>query len=101
MSTEQNTAQVTESAKVYTYENDFAEFVRERSTGKRLEIDEEMFYYWLEVLPPAFMQRETTLADGTRRWVSFGFAEGPERVTAFWGKDGKFFAQYCNEVGRS
>ncbi len=88
------------AAKILTYENDFQEFLAERNAGHVCQIDEEMFYYWLEVLPPAFMQRETTLIDGTRKWVAFGFAEGAERITAFWGKGGEFFAQYSQEVSR-
>lgn len=71
-------------AKILTYENDFQEFVAARDRGELCVIDEEMYMYWLEVLPPVFMFRDVELINGRKVRAGFGFAEGAERVTAFW-----------------
>ena len=57
------------------------------------EINEEVFYYFLEVLPPVFMGKKFLFADGKIRWCSFGFAEGAEPVTVFWKEKEKYFLQ--------
>jgi hypothetical protein len=93
-----------------TYENDFAEFLTVRERGEIAEIDEEMFYYWLEVLPPKGFNGEQngeamTMIRMGGQWkrqddsvqrFSFAFAEGYEPLTVFWQKDGRYFAQRTN-----
>lgn len=59
-------------------------FLNEMSSGRVFECDDEMYYYWLEVLPPASWGQVITLPDGTRRRTHFGFAEGEETITVFW-----------------
>ena len=75
-------------SKVYSYDEQtpelWAEFLDRWHKGEKVEIDESMFYYWLEVLPPAFQGRMVELVDGTKQYVSFGFVEGKDRITAFW-----------------
>jgi hypothetical protein len=90
--------------KVYTYENDFAQFVRDNDGTQVLRIDEEMYYYWLEALPPVYMDkiREVEI-DGAifKKRCSFGFAEGTETVTDFWrnGSDA-FFCKRSKTINR-
>ena len=68
---------------VYPYQTRFQEYVAKYAT-ERLEIDREMFFYWLEVLPPVALGATVTLADGEIRRVSFLFAEGAMKPIAFW-----------------
>jgi hypothetical protein len=87
--------------KTYTYENDFNLFVNDNDGSRILRIDEEMFYYWLEVLPPVYMGREQ-IVDGLKIHCSFGFAEGREPVVDFWSEKSasgeKVF--YCKRSNR-
>lgn len=84
---------------VLTYERDFAEFISRRDRGEIVEIDGEMFDYWLGVLPPVgFNGKQNgesmqmtggmggiwTRKDGTPQRFSFAFAEGKEMITVFW-----------------
>jgi len=69
----------------------WAEFIEAMHSGDPVQIDEEMWDYWLEVLPPVFMGRDVCLRKhpqivGPWRQVraAFGFAEGEEPVTVFW-----------------
>lgn len=64
-------------------------FIAEMHSGRVFECDEEMYYYWLEVLPPAWMNRSISTPVGPRR--TFGFAEGEEKVVAFWTQAGRYF----------
>jgi hypothetical protein len=86
---------------VYDMENIKA-FCAARDAGEKVEVNEEMFYYFLEVLPPVHMHYNATLPDGQTVHATYGFAEGWERVTAFWGgkgeMEGKFFAQKTKEM---
>ncbi len=78
---------------MYTYQENFADFIKARDLGEKCEINEEMYDYFLEVLPPCFMSRAVVLCDGSVVRADFGFAEGAEVATAFWRKGNKFFAQ--------
>ena len=100
-------------SKPLTYKNDFAEYLTRLRAGKIVEIDEEMYFYWLGVLPPTGANREENgesmrmtgmggqwvRKDGTLQRFSFAFAEGYEYITVFWLKEGKqprdqrYFAQ--------
>ena len=74
---------------MYTYENDFAAFVAARNEGELCEVDEEMYYYWLEVLPPVRMPAHNVPMRGGLflKSCAFLFAEGQELCTAFWESD--------------
>ena len=75
--------------KLYTYEADFEQYVEDIQERKPLLIDEDMFYYWLEVLPPVYMfQMKTVQIDGVghEKFCSFGFAEGFDCVIDFYAK---------------
>jgi hypothetical protein len=51
--------------------------------GRIAEVTEEQYYYWLEVLPPRFMNVSL-----------FAFAEGAEAFRLFWkDRDGRFWAR--------
>ena len=97
-------AYTTNDVKTYTYENDFSEFVKDREERRPLRIDSEMMYYWLEVLPPVYMNKVQTITiDGVTypRQCSFGFAEGHEYVTDFWPcGDGNYWALLSNRLNR-
>jgi hypothetical protein len=64
------------------------QFISAMHSGQEVEINEGMYYYWLEVLPPIFMWK---VFDGKK--YEFGFAEGAEPVTVFWRKDDRFFCR--------
>lgn len=67
-------------------------------SGEKIEIDEGVFDYFLEVLPPVYMGRTVALPCGETRCVSFGFAEGYEPVTAFWSTKGRYYCQRTAEI---
>ena len=78
---------MTASERVLTYENDFAEFVGRMHSGERIAIDDEMFDYFLEVLPPVRM-----FSNG------FGFAEGAEPIVRFAHAGTLYAAQCLGEI---
>jgi hypothetical protein len=84
------------TSKVHRYDDfdpaGWGEFIQAMHSGERFEVDEEMYFYWLEVLPPAWMNRTVTVG-GEEIRSHFGFAEGYDKVTAFWTKDGRYFGQ--------
>ncbi|HEY7154848.1 MAG TPA: hypothetical protein VH575_12875 [Gemmataceae bacterium] len=65
-------------------------FIAAMRSGAVFECDEEMYFYWLEVLPPAWMRRRVTIG-GKPILTHFGFAEGAERVVAFWREGDRYF----------
>ena len=54
---------------------------RERP-GTTCEVEEETYFYYLEVLPPQFMDVRC-----------FCFAEGAESYLLFWRRDDRYFAR--------
>lgn len=64
---------------------DWTEHVRRVSQRKDIvEVTEEQYYYWLEVLPPHFQCGS-----------HFCFAEGAEAFRLFWKeRDGRFFCRH-------
>ena len=60
--------------------------------GEVCQVDEDLFYWYLEVLPPVYMGRDRFVEiDGVKfvKHCSFGFAEGRDFITDFWvNKDG-------------
>jgi len=86
--------------KVYKHEcshEEWQEFIKAMQSGKEFEMDEEMWYYWLEALPPVFMGRQIQWPDPDNDHhtltvrANFGFAEGCEPITAFWRRDGRYY----------
>lgn len=85
-------------SKVWRYESDptagdaddWDAFVAEMGSGRVFECDEAMYYHWLEVLPPAWLNRKLQIP-GVGERTTFGFAEGREEVVAFWRENGRFF----------
>jgi hypothetical protein len=73
---------------------DFAAYLTARETGAVVEVDEQLFDYWLNVLPPKQPRHPSvkltgmggiwTRSDGTVQRYSFAQAEGAEELTAFW-----------------
>lgn len=70
----------------------WAETLEGLDSGKAVEVSPEVFDYFLEVLPPVFMNKKVKLLDGTEVQADFGFAEGSEEVKAFWKSGGKYYA---------
>ena len=83
--------------KTHSMEADRMAFIAAMESGKPFEMDEESWYYWLEVLPPVYMGRTVLLANGETVKAHFGFAEGAEIITAFWKSDGRYFGCRTNE----
>ena len=84
-----------------THGERWKEFLAARDRGERLQIDLEMFDYWLNVLPPQFMGRLVRLADGQECYADFGFAEGLEPVIAFFSSPGRNPSRfYCQRTAR-
>ena len=62
-------------------------------SGEIVEIDEEFYWYFLEVLPPVFMNKRI---DG--KFYDFGFAEGCENIRLFWRECGEDkYRYYCKQ----
>lgn len=78
---------------------DLSAFHTARDQGGIVEVDEELFFYYLEILPPVFMYRTLYVAGSLRR-ISFGFAEGAERITAFWEEGNRYFCTLTDERAR-
>jgi hypothetical protein len=109
----------TTQATVYSYDNHTAEewaaFIAAMTSGAVVEIDESMFDYWLDVLPPVFMNRTIEYKprnseEKVKRRVAFAFVEGADYITMFWseytpsGKDepipARHFCQCSNLISR-
>lgn len=78
--------------------DNWAEFLADLAAGKRVVIDEWIYDYFLEVLPPVYMGRRVTTVDGTVVRAYFGFAEGAEPVTAFWREGGRYYCQRTPQI---
>jgi hypothetical protein len=74
----------TEPCPVHRYDDPtpgaWQRFLEAMHSRRVFECDEEMAYYWLEVLPPVYMcRRGVVLPDGQGVvYAQFGFAEGAE-----------------------
>ncbi len=82
---------------IYTKKNDWAEFIQEMHSGNTLEVDGDIFDYFLGVLPPIFMNQTV---NGQR--YSFGFAEGEEPITGFWQENDRISGGvlfFCRDLG--
>jgi hypothetical protein len=81
----------------------WAEFIMAMRSGNKIEIDKEIYYYFLEVLPPIFMNRELPFPDPKHPMrYGFGFAEGAEEIKVFWREGEKYFCQktpFMNPAG--
>lgn len=71
--------------------------------GMVCEVDHDTYWYYLEVIPPVWMFRTLDIP-GVGRRPCYGFAEGTERITAFWreeeGSGVRYFAWLTREVAR-
>jgi hypothetical protein len=102
----QTTETTNAAPQVFTMDT-IREFCEARDTGRMVEVDEELWEYFLEVLPPVHMGYLATVRNATGDgWLqiqaSFGFAEGYELVTALWRgrgeQRGRFFCQRTKEM---
>jgi hypothetical protein len=89
---------------IYTCEA-WQEMITAMHSGERIQIEEAVYDYFLEVLPPVYMGRRITLPGGDTRTVGFGFAEGAEPITAFWCEGNRdagwsFYCQRTEEMNR-
>lgn len=85
---------------VYSREN-WPETIQAMHSGDVIEIGQEIYDYFLEVLPPVYMGRKAKVIDGQDHYVDFGFAEGAEPITAFWSLSGpRYFCQRTAEMNR-
>ena len=75
----------------YAMERDREAFISAMRSYEPFEIDEDSFDYYLYVLPPVHMGKNVVLPNGRGVRASFGFAEGFEEITVFWGSAGRFF----------
>jgi hypothetical protein len=73
------------------------EFIEAMHSGQPAEIDQELFDYFLDVLPPVYMGRTVKLATGETVRASFGFAEGAEIITAFYRLGGRLYCCQTTE----
>ena len=85
----------------------WAEFIEAMGSGQKFEVDEEMFDYWLEVLPPVLMCQDILFFPGRKgipTRVDFGFAEGADYITVFWiegsGDHKHFYGQRTDKMAR-
>ena len=105
MSIQSELYQASYPAKPLSYEHDLPEYVQARDSGKVVEVDEEMYWYFLEVLPPTGndsnpdkmvmngMGGQWYKPDGTFQRFEFAFAEGAELLTIFWRQMGRYYSQ--------
>ena len=95
-------------AEIYTMDN-LTAYCAALDTGDMVEVDEELWMYFLEVLPPVRMGYKARVPNAERDGfteihASFGFAEGAEPVTAFWRTrdvgqgEARYFAQRTAEM---
>ena len=97
-----------QTIKIYKYDDctpeEWKEFVALLDSDQAITIDESMFYYWLEVLPPVYMNKEQDInINGAilKKNCSFGFAEGREYIVDFWGgNEGIYFCKRSNRLNR-
>jgi len=87
---------MSEQEKVYN----FQEYINRSPKNQPVRITEEVFDYFLGVLPPVSMGKTIKL-NGRIQKTSFEFAEGWEKTTAFWQVGEKFYAQKTNRTNRS
>ena len=94
---------MTTTETIYKYAcstEEWKSFIAAMGSGKFIEIDEEMYWYWLEVLPPVNMNKTIEIG-GFEIATNFGFAEGYEKITYFWKtKTGKFFCRQSNQMNK-
>lgn len=79
--------------------DEWAAFIDAMHSGDAVEIDVSMYWYWLEVLPPATMRETYDFPDGPVR-SQFGFAEGWDYITAFWKAEGRYFCRRTTVMNR-
>lgn len=83
---------------IYTKTN-WSESIEAMHSGNVIEIDSDIFDYFLGVLPPIYMGR-TMFIGGKNRYVAYGFAEGYEKIVAFWSEGEHYYCQQTKEMNR-
>lgn len=73
--------------------------IRAMHSGDIFEMDEGVYFYWLEVLPPVYMHKAKNVG-GTLRRCEFGFVEGADKITDFWREGERFFGCQSNRWSR-
>jgi hypothetical protein len=81
----------------YTKEK-WAEYINRPEPENKSEVDSEIYFYFLEVLPPIWINKDYSFNDGAVANKSFGFAEGYEPITVFWEEDGKYFSRRSKKM---
>jgi len=92
--------------KIYKYKSsleEWREVIRAMQSKRTIQIDKDMFDYWLEVLPPVYMHKTRNIDvnnDGKLHSIfcSFGYAEGYDYIIDFWVKSGKYFCKQSDEL---
>jgi hypothetical protein len=82
--------------KVYLLSN-MEELLKAWHSGQKCRITRTVYEYYLEVLPPIYINRRVKV-DGKERLVDFGFAEGAEHITAFWTEGLNYYLQQTTEM---
>lgn len=72
-------------------ESNWEAMIRARNSGRMFQCDEDVYYYWLGVLPPIYMNKKIVIEG--RECRCFGSAEGVEKITNFWTEGGKYFGK--------
>jgi len=93
----------TETKKIYTHEHDFRDFIEALDKGELCQVDERLWYYFLEVLPPIYMnERQVVTINGVgfNKLCDFGFAEGSEEITDFWKASDRYYCKKSNRINR-
>lgn len=88
-------------ARVYEID-EWAELLSSWHHGLKTPISEPVYWEFLEVLPPVAMRKRITLVSGIEVVADFLFAEGAERVSAFFKDpvDGRLYVQHTNIFNR-
>jgi hypothetical protein len=87
------------ASNVFPLADTMQSFLVLRDQGRPFRVTAELYDYFLEVLPPAWMNAVKVMLDGSTRRCDFGFAEGWEYVVSFWKDDkGECWAWLTNEL---
>lgn len=89
----QTTETSPETTTVYTMENRTGLYPALES-GARCEVDREVYFDFMEVLPPRIFNKYVTVTTGETVLADFGFAEGDGvTIVAFWNAGSSYYAQ--------
>ena len=88
-------------ARVYEID-EWAELLTAWHLGLKVPISEPVYWEFMEVIPPVSMRRRVTLVSGIEVVADFLFAEGAERISAFFKDaiDGRLYVQHTTLFNR-